>query len=181
VGGIRAGELLESVECYEPDANIWTAGPDLPVGLGPAAAFTIGGALWVVGEAGDYRAFKLDPRTSRWDEGPVVCRGRRWLAIAADDYAIYTFGGVTPDGVSRVSERCELATGTISRVADLPTARRCAVAVTLDHRIAVIGGELADGTELANAEAFDTRTGAWHALAPMPWACASATAVRVST
>jgi hypothetical protein len=182
VGGIRWGAALRSVECYEPATNAWTAAPDLPVALGPAAAFTIAGTLWVAGEADDdYRTFRFDPGTSRWENGPVVCRGRRWVTLAADDVAIYAFGGETPDGTSQRAERCELATGSIARVADLPTGRRCATGVTSEHRIVVIGGDRHDGTKFGDAESFDTRTGEWEALAPMPWGCASPAAVSLVT
>src|SRR5439155_16887117 len=108
-GGLDgAGNVLNSVECYNPSTNIWTVVAPMPTArwgapavMGPSnRLFVLGGSLGsdTVGPATNV-VESYNPVSNTWSTQVPMPTARSFLAAAfgADD-RIYAFGGFTSAG-----------------------------------------------------------------------------------
>jgi hypothetical protein len=113
-----------------------------------------------------------------WPDSNPTIAAAEWPRAAHGAAAVgdrlYIVGGVAEDGSHRFPARVDVLDLKERRwdtAADLPTPRAFAGVAALDGGIYVVGG-LEDGAsgvrDSAVVERFDTRTGAWQTLPPLP-------------
>jgi len=102
------GATVATVEVYDPAADAWAAGPDLPVAVNHAMAATLDGAVHV---AGGYGGDRLPSRQAvrlegdRWRQLAPLPEGRAAGGLVALDGRLYLVGGVGPGGLA-AGARC---------------------------------------------------------------------------
>lgn len=71
-GGIDgSAQPLASVEVYDPEADVWAAGPPLPAGYGSARIHSAAGELFVLSTFGSQAMLQLDGTREDWTELPA--------------------------------------------------------------------------------------------------------------
>jgi hypothetical protein len=108
VGGLTAdGQATASVQVYDPSADSWSAGADLPEPLHHASLVAAGGQLYVIGGYVGARfdqptaaVRRLDPQARTWVEEALLPEARAAGAAAWDGRRIVYAGGVGPDGLA---------------------------------------------------------------------------------
>jgi N-acetylneuraminic acid mutarotase len=183
-------------QIYDPIANSWTLGADMPFAAGSSASAVIGGKVYVaggiVGTATTPRVAVFDPATGVWTEGRAMKRGRNHAASATDGRRLYVFGGRGPgSGAGNVVANgfadvqiYDPATDTWvtsfdegSAIPPLPQARGgMGKAVYLAGEFYVIGGETRDGPGATRdgvyqrVDLYDPISGRWRDGKPLPTA-----------
>jgi large repetitive protein len=169
---------------YNPVANSWTQGPDLPTQY-PAvenpAVVAYNSKLYMFG--GSTSAFSgavtsaavYNPANSSWTMLAPMPTKRAGATAQAINGKIYVAGGMGPDGTSLSSVVVyDPALNTWSTAAAMSTRRDNAGSAVLDGKLYVFGGRTRDasGAEingtLASVESLDPATGTWSARASMP-------------
>ncbi len=183
VGGkTAAAGHVSSLYIYDPAADLWTRGPDLPgAGVENPAVASFGGKLYVFGGAtapfsGAVRtAAVYDPLSGGWRTLASMPTARGGAAAGALDGRIYVAGGMDAGGASLASvDVYDPASDSWRSAPAMGTPRDNPGAAVLDGELYVFGGRTrrADGTvvegTLASVEAFDPTTGSWRARAAMP-------------
>ena len=186
-----------SVEAYDPTTDAWTPVVPLPKPLAGLGAAVVGDTIYVVGGRSgptpgvgqpSNDVYRLDLSTGQWADGPdIVVAGVPYprmdiQATVATGSQLYVFGGTL--GFNEPSEATVLALDTTagewSRVADMPTPRRNAIAGACGGGVFVIGGLGPNGATAVN-ERYDLRAGTWTSASPPPAPLAENAAALVST
>jgi len=171
-----------TLRIYDPIANSWTTGPNLP---GPAvenpAVVAHGGKLYAFGGStspfagAQTSAAVYDPASGQWTSLAPMQTGRGGANAQSAGGKIYVVGGMDSNGASLASvEVYNPATNSWAPAPAMATRRDNPGAAVLDGKLYVFGGRTrdADGTTvngtLATTEMFDPATGAWTPRAPMP-------------
>lgn len=174
-GDLRFNPDRKSTWVYDPKVNQWGRAADMP---GPRAAHklvALGGKLYAVGGVGRGAAalWVYDPALDQWDilQWPLPT-AREHLAAVAAAGRIYVIGGRwNGRGNLTAVEAYDPATGTWSRMADLPAPRGGHTAATLRGLIHVTGGEdLSSGATFADHWVYDPATDRWSPGPAMPTA-----------
>ena len=96
LGSSSAGK----VQVYDPVADTWTLGADMPFAAGSSSSAVINGLVYVaggiVGSATTNRAARYDPAANRWTEVAPMPQGRNHAASGTDGTRLYVFGGRGP-------------------------------------------------------------------------------------
>jgi hypothetical protein len=130
VGGLAgSGEVVADAAVYDPAADTWTSGPQLPEPLHHTAVAGDGERLWVVGGyAGGLTAARpraavhvLDPAGGVWEVGPALPSPRAAGALAWDGSRMVYAGGVGPDGLA--GDVFALEAGAWRRIGELSVPR----------------------------------------------------------
>lgn len=176
---------LSHVWTYDPEADAWEQGREIPVSRrrGAAGAAVYDGKIYVAGgNAGGHGPHAtavgwldvFDPETGAWASLPPAPHGRDHFQAAVVGDRLYLAGG-------RDSGLENFADSTVAPVdvydfrtrrwhtledAPIPTERAGTTAVPVGDEIVVIGGE-GFGQAWDATEALDTRTGTWRRLAPL--------------
>jgi N-acetylneuraminic acid mutarotase/glucose/arabinose dehydrogenase len=191
-GGIGAGSQGR-VQIYDPVADSWSAGADMPLLAGSANTALIDGLVYACGgivsgaTVDDHHAY--DPQTDTW--GPALAPmpvGRNHAAAATDGGKLFVFGGRTgPNQVSNGFDDVQVydpATDSwtwdkdgVSGLAPLPIGRGgTGKAVYYQGEFYVFGGETLDGPGAKpqgvydRVDVYDPATNTWRLEAPMPTA-----------
>jgi len=195
-GGIGPGwKALGMVYEYDPATDTWTkkrpmALPSHHVALAEANGkiYVMGGfvlpasgpAAWVPID----NAWEYDPAADAWKPLPPVPTRRGAANAAVVDGKIYVIGGASTHPGSKetgvhptrphrsvdTNEVYDLATGTWSKRATMPTARNHAAVGVVNNRIYVIGGRIGaafmqnPATSVDIVEEYDPATDQWGAL-----------------
>jgi N-acetylneuraminic acid mutarotase len=161
---------------YDPSSDAWSAVAPMP---GPRAAHTMAlvlGKLYVVGGLpGGTALWAYDPASDTWDTGLApMPTAREHLAAAVVGDKLYVIGGRW-GGVGNVNslEVYHPATDTWQQLPGMPSARSGLTAGAIGSRIYVAGGEdpwarFGTACTFDTVEAFDTATGEWLRLDPLP-------------
>lgn len=176
LGGLTAAGASATVEAYDPAADRWSAGPDLPVAVHHAAATTYRGEVVVAGgflSATDLysrpsdRVFAL--RAGAWVELPRLARPRGAAAAVAVGDRLVLAGG---RDASRLVAPTEIYDGAAWHDAAPIPAPRDHLAMASDGRVAfAVGGRrLGPDALSAQLDRYDPATDAWATLAAMPTA-----------
>jgi len=194
-GGFPNWRAQSSVFWYEPGADRWHKGPDLPQprAEGVAAAvlgkiYLIGGRVPTVAGASHFNDHRdtaavevLDPAHGRWRRLPDAPTARNSAASAVIDGRIYVVGGRSAQ---------KQADGTLSQInvstlevfdpvrnawttrKPMPQARGGLAAAAHRGRLYVFGGEqwVPDQKVFADSWVYDPAKDDWEALPPMPTA-----------
>jgi N-acetylneuraminic acid mutarotase len=181
---------------YDIDTQSWAQLPPMPTARGALAGVAVDKKIYVIGGAkipsgvalpdgltaggpieilGTMEMF--DTETNTWTSMKPMTLPRNHHDVAYLDGKLYVVGGTTgscfPGGWSSnvpMNEVYDIATGTWSTGAPMPTARSGIGAAALDGKIYVIGGEGWDkygGVFRAN-EAYDPQTNSWEEAPAMP-------------
>ena len=114
---------------------------------------------------------KLDEVNSGWTILNDQVIGRRYLTAEVVGGIIYIIGGSNSDGFVDIVQAFDIANGTLSEVAPLPTKRNQLNSVVYNNKIYVIGGELENtGARTNLVEVYDPVSNSWETLASMPTA-----------
>jgi N-acetylneuraminic acid mutarotase len=162
------------VFAYDPGTNSWTEKASMPTARGSPAAAAVGGKIYVVGgdpALTDFAAY--DPALDSWQSLPAMPTGRQHLAAVGIGGRFYAISGrATGLGNLAALEVYDPGAAAWTALPPIPTARSgLAAAVVRDRYAVAFGGEGNDATPsgvFAEVEAFDTLTGEWIALTPMP-------------
>ena len=102
-------------------------------------------------------------------------------AAACVDGYIYVAGGIEPCATVLDASHDEKATTSAYRydvhknqwtpIADMPSARSHAVAVSWNGKLLVMGGRDIDGVDTASVISYDPNMGVWESVSDMPYAC----------
>jgi N-acetylneuraminic acid mutarotase len=153
------GELLKSIDVFDPHANSWSAGPPLPHPRDHLAVVRLGDELWVLG--GRERTLQTTSNatqvynltTKSWRDGPDLTMRRAGFAAAVADGRIVAMGGEDADA-PRLKNQAEVydpVAGHWSVLAPMLHARTGLGAAVWDGRVYAIGG--ADPSGLPNSDA----------------------------
>lgn len=174
IGGLTAGGASAVVETYDPAADRWAPGPDLPVALHHAAAANYRGEIVVLGgflAAGSLYARPSDRvlalRAGAWVDLPPLRRPRGAAAAGVAGGALVLAGGRDSGALLGPTETFD---GSGWRDAEpIPTRRDHLSAVSDGRSIFTVGGRfLQPGAVSAALERFDPVANAWERLPAMP-------------
>jgi N-acetylneuraminic acid mutarotase len=179
---------LANVYVYDPAADAWSVGPEIPAGRrrGGAGAVLHDGEIYVVagitnGHYDGHVAWvdAFNPRTGQWRQLPDAPRARDHFHAAIIDGRIYAAAGRRSSVATNQTFELTVAEvdvfdlragrwSTLAAASNIPTGRAGAGAAVVDGRLIVLGGESAR-QKLAHAdvEAFDPATGRWTQLKPL--------------
>lgn len=98
LGGWGGSEGL--VQIFDPNAQEWTLGPEMPFAVGSASSALINGRIFVAGGIANGTtvpsAAFLDPETRTWTSLPDMPVGRNHAASGTDGQRFFVFGGRGP-------------------------------------------------------------------------------------
>lgn len=173
VGGLRAGEVLDTVESFDPRTGAWQTEPPLPVALHHASATTYRGEVVVIGGAADNigqgsdKVFAL--RSGAWTELPSLTHARAAPAVGAVGDKLIVTGGQND---KQIVAQTEVFDGTAwTEAPDLPTPREHSGAVSDGRYFYVVGGRFLGADKNSGAfDRFDPQSGDWVTLPDTPTA-----------
>lgn len=188
-GGLGAGAGKHQI--YDPAANTWTLGPDMPFAAGSSSSSLIGGKAYVaggiIGSTTTARAAVYDPATNAWKEIAPMPQGRNHAAATTDGSRLFVAGGRgagSGDGntvangydtlqiYNPATNSWQSSVG--SPLAPLPQARGgMGKAVYYRGEMYVMGGETQDGAGATSrrvytrVDIYNPATNTWRAGTPM--------------
>jgi len=163
VGGL-AGRATAN-EIYDPAADRWTLGADLPAGTDHAWAVAVGGRLFVGGGTSN-RVFRFDAPEDAWTEvAPSVYVHGGTPAAAVLDGRILVAGGAGGGMLGNEVEAYDPAADRWSPLAPMECARNHTAGGIIDGRLYVAGGRPGNQSCL---EAYDPSSNTWTRKAAMP-------------
>ncbi len=179
-GGYGKESLAPRSDLWIYDANTgrWLSGPAMPDARAGHAMVAAAGRLYVLGGLGadggsDAMApvLTFDPRSGTWERTAWRLPAARGDLVAVSDgrNAIYAVGGRTQGGpVARV-DQLDIASGSWTRLPDMPRARSGHTATWLGGRLHVTGGVAAEALKTLDAhDVYDPKRGRWIRAAPLP-------------
>ncbi len=194
-GGFPNWRAEKSVFWYDPAADRWHQGPDLPQARAEGVAAAVQGKVYVIGgriasgpgasHFNDHQdtvlAEVLDPASGRWSRLPDAPTARNSAASVVIDGLIYVVGGRTAlkqaDGSLRqvnvpTLEVFDPVRGTWTSRAAMPQAQGGLAAAAYRGKLYVFGGEqwVPEQKVFAESWVYDPATDRWAALPPLPTA-----------
>lgn len=195
-GGGPNFKSMNSVIIFDPSADSWSTGTNMPSLRSGAIAVTVGDAIYIIGggfkqESGTFRFLHTTeiyyPDSDRWEKGPDMLQPHDYPAGALLDGHIYILGGHHPSATTsgpktdpgfEFCERLDLASGKWEEIAPLPTPRFALDAVVIGGRVLTFGGVAFTPEGFNNfdhIEAYDPASGAWtRETLTLPWTAAGA-------
>jgi N-acetylneuraminic acid mutarotase len=190
LGGLGRG--AGEVQVYDPAANAWTGGADMPFAAGSSASALIDGKIYVaggiVGSSTTNQAARYEPATDAWTPIAPMPEGRNHAASGTDGHRLYVFGGrvggnAVSNGFATVqiydpaTNRWTSSSDPGSGIPPLPQARGgMGKAVYHGGEFYVMGGETSTGSDAtaagvyARVDVYNPTTRTWRAGVPMPTA-----------
>lgn len=172
VGGLRGlGRTTDAVAFYDPDADVWTAGPSLPEPRHHTAAGAVDDTLYVSG--GSPSATDLTTATSQlwalaedgrqWEELEALPQPRWGHRLVGHDGRLYAVGG-QPGPQVQIFDR----DGGWTLGAPIPQVRDHLGVVVHEGEIWALGGR--DHTDIltARVDIYDPGTDAWSEGPDLP-------------
>lgn len=174
VGGLGPEWATSSrVFAYDPEADAWSALPDLPVPLNHHAAAAAGGTLYVMGGATDFGhdmverpdVYALPPGAPAWEERAPMPESRWGHGAAAIDGKIYVVGGRRSEDRALMiydpeADQWELGP-------ELPTPRDHLGVVAQGGLLYTVGGRVG-AQNVGTVEVFDPQTNGWTSAPVLP-------------
>jgi N-acetylneuraminic acid mutarotase len=192
-GGFPNWRAHSSVFWYEPAADRWHKGPDLPQARAEGIAAAVQGKVYLIGgriaesvgatHFNDHRDTKLaevlDPATGRWSRLPDAPTARNSAASAVIDGFIYIVGGrqaiQQPDGSLRqvnvpTLEVFDPRSNTWATRAPMPQAQGGLAAAAYRGKLYAFGGEqwVPEQKVFADNWVYDPAKDRWDPLPPLP-------------
>ncbi|MBI5755599.1 MAG: hypothetical protein HZA12_01620 [Nitrospirae bacterium] len=156
-GGTGFGSL-NSTEIYDPKADVWSKGKEMPTTRSGAVAAVLNDKIYVIGGGlklpdGRFEFFKTveiyDPQTDTWSNGPDMLMPHDYPASVVLGGGIYVIGGHHPEATKGGPMTdpgfsfCEMfypRDGLWKEIAPMPTARFALASAVLHNRILAMGG-----------------------------------------
>ena len=177
-------QVTRAVDRYDPAADSWRAGPDLPGAETHFGAVTVGSDVVVLGGfEGIFSparpptvpfVWRWSAADSRWNAGPSLPAAGAAFAWALLGTELHVAGGLGPDGSTDTDAHLvwDLAgAGAWTPAAPLPNPRNHGGGAAAGGLFYAIAGRQAwneSSGDQADVSAFDPATGAWTARAPIP-------------
>ena len=175
------------VQIYNPVANQWTLGADMPFAAGSSASAVIDGQVYVaggiVGAGVTNQLARYNPATNTWTPLATMLQAVNHAAAATDGQRLFVFGGRTTTGLTNVdtvqiydpvSNTWQSSNTPGSTVAPMPEARSgMGKAAYVNGEFYVFGGEALDHPPLGTFDRVDiysALTNTWRPGTPMPTA-----------
>jgi N-acetylneuraminic acid mutarotase len=184
IGGLGSG--AGKVQIYDPRANSWSLGADMPFAAGSVSTAQIGNKIFVAGGIVGSRttnlAAKYIPARNRWKMIAPMPEGRNHAASGTDGKRFYIFGGRGPGSgdanfVANGFDTVQVynpKTNAWTLKEPLPQARGgTGKAVFANGRFYIMGGETSTGAGATEHRVYDRvdlynpRTDAWSVGRPM--------------
>ena len=175
LGGLTAAGALGRVDVYDPRADRWERGPDLPVAVHHPMAATYRGEVVLIGgflaSPGDLYSAPSDRvlalRAGAWVDLPRLRRPRGAGAAAVVGERLVVVGGRNS---SELIAPTEVFDGTGWRDgAALPVPRDHLAAVASEPFVYAVGGRLLSSANTSGAfERYDPGTNTWQRLPDLP-------------
>lgn len=171
IGGESEAGVSDRVDVYDPDTQMWQAGPSLPVPAADVRAAALRGKLFVPGgrladgEIGDQlQVFDLD--TGSWQLARPLPRALSAYALAVYAGDLYLFGGWDGQDVIAATYRYDPQQDVWLAMASMSTPRAFLAAGTIGEYIYVVGGY--DGENgLSTCEVYAPNDDRWLACPSM--------------
>ena len=179
VGGESSdGEILHSLERYDPSTNEWeeAAMAPMPTSRANVGTALLDGKLYAAGGQNDEADYATSNSVERyelaanaWEAVAPMAAAREGHVMAVLDGKLYAVGGCNYDGGGAFSsvERYDPRTNAWEAVAPMATARVNPAAAVLDGKLYAVGGLNDDDGILSSVERYDSAANAWEAVAPM--------------
>jgi len=192
-GGFPDWRAQSSVYVYDPTADSWIKGVDLPTPRAEHVAAVVDGKIYVIGgrvrETEDAHHFTthidstlnevFDPQAGRWSTIAEAPTARNSAAAAVIDGNIYVVGGrqnlKQPDGSMKIVNFANLevydpSTNTWAVRAPMPQGQGGLAAAAVGGKLYVFGGEQWTPEKKVFGEAwvYDPEADRWRALPAMP-------------
>jgi len=173
-GGGPDFKSLSSCVCFDPSSNQWNDLADMPTNRSGTAAFLIDDKIYIIGGGykkpdGNFQFLKTvevyDPETNTWSTAPDMLQPHDYPAATIIDKTIYIIGGHHPEaclGGPKTDpgfdfcERWSPGEDKWEQVANLPTPRFAASALTRDNKIYTSGGVAFTPEGFNNFNFFET-------------------------
>jgi len=171
VGGLAGlGRTVATVSIYDPEAESWTRGPDLPEVRHHPAAAGWGGVVYVSGGSTSSTAWdplanlwQLSPVGHTWERLPEMPEGRMGHQMAALDGTLFVLGG---RGETSNVLIYDIAEQRWRIGAEMPVPRDHLAIAVVGSRLWAIGGR--DGALVTRVDIYDTVTDSWDEGPSLP-------------
>jgi N-acetylneuraminic acid mutarotase len=170
VGGWN-GNVVATVEAYDPATNMWTTRAPMPTPRGDLAVGAINNAIYAVGgyNGGNLSTVEAyDPSTNTWATKASMPTARIVFAAGVVNGTLYAVGGWNGSSYLATVEAYNPATNTWTTKAPMPTARGHLAAGVLNGILYVVGGVGGSTGNLATVEAYDPAVNTWTTKASLP-------------
>lgn len=184
VFGGWTGDAMQAstrVDAYDPAADTWSRRADMPEALTHQGIAVDGATVWLVGGfAGAHpgppvsTTWTYDTARDAWSHGPALPAPRAAGALVRLGRLLHLVGGLRGDRDTETGEHLVLDLDGVSAwraAAPLPGPRCHLSCIALGGLAYAIGGQRRHDTrpeDLAFVHAYDPRTDAWTARAPLP-------------
>eukprot|EP00741_Cyanophora_paradoxa_P020966 tig00021319_g20240.t1 len=171
MGGWNGREVTDSVEIFDEGSQSWRAGPSLLEPSAGLGAVALGGRVWAAGGGHRGRPTSdtvqfFDPEKAKWLGGAPMQVPRASHGLVAHENCLYSFGGLSGDAESAVTEFLDVRVGQWQFLGRLALARRCLQGAVIAGRLMAIAGY--DGQSYLDCcELFDVPAGKWRKGAPL--------------
>ncbi|XP_055347725.1 kelch-like protein diablo [Paramacrobiotus metropolitanus] len=170
VGGCSgAATVLDAVECYDPEKDVWRSVVALPHPLAAFAMVATKDRLYVFGGVVQMGAepvnstFCYDPGADAWSKLADMPTARRFCsACVGPNNVIYVIGGRGSDGDLHYVEAYDPSSNCWSKKSDMIKARWAAGCGCVDGKVYVLGG--CSGPTDRDIEVYDEETNTWSLL-----------------
>lgn len=184
MGGFTSGrlEVTRAVHTYDPVADRWSTGADLPGPQTHAGVAVVGSTVWLVGGLVDWpptttgAVWHREAASDTWVQAQPLPRPRAAMAVGLVGNQLHAVGGLAEDGQSDSSAHAVLDLSQPSAWTDapaMPNPRNHLGGAAIDGRLFVVGGrhgwDEAAGNQ-PDLDVFDPGTSLWSSLAPLPLA-----------
>ena len=173
-GQDRDGEILSTVDVYDPRRCAWKQLSPMPTARHMHGGAVLDGKIYVLGgrdadEATLSTADVYDPQSDQWQPLADLMGVRADFAAAATGGKIYAVGGETSvDMCSVTVEAFDPLLGAWASVASMSVQRCYHAVAVVDGKIYAIGGYGADNQALDSVEMYDPQADEWLEVASMP-------------
>jgi len=175
IGGLDfiSGNLLNTVEVYDPSSNSWSNATSMPTARAYIAAVAVNGKIYAIGGSNGSPINTVeayDPSSNSWTTLAPMPTAREALAVAAVNGKIYAIGGFNlSSGWLNTAEVYDPSSNSWSTAASMPTARFQLAAAAVNGKIYAIGGF--DTQQIfGTVEVYDPSANSWSTVASLPTA-----------
>jgi len=165
---------VPTVDIYDTATDNWSSAPPLPYAPNHAMGAAYEGAAYVMGgymaalSAPTDMFLKLEGNT--WTEMPPMPEARAAAGSAVLGDKLYVVGGIGANGVEDSTAVFDFVKNEWSKLPGPPTAREHLGVVAKGRFLYAIGGRVGSpDTNMSFVDRFDTRTGRWKRLKPLPY------------
>ena len=173
-GQDREGEILSTVDVYDPRRGAWKQLSSMPTARHMHGGAVLDGKIYILGgrdgaEGPLSTAVVYDPHSDQWQPLADLMGVRADFAAAATGGKIYAVGGETSvDMCSVTVEAFDPLLGAWASVASMSVQRCYHAVAVVDGKIYAIGGYGADNQALDSVEVYDPQADKWKEMASMP-------------